>query len=63
MMELVLFGAFLLTVWYWMTRLPDTYPPTPPIRLPILGHAHYLGCDTITKKIGLNHVATIKGKI
>ena len=22
--------------------LPDNYPPTPPIRLPIIGHAHYL---------------------
>ena len=28
--------------WYLVTKLPATYPPTPPIRLPILGHAHYL---------------------
>ena len=28
-------------IWYFTTRLPANYPPTPPIRLPILGHALY----------------------
>ena len=29
--------------------MPDNYPPTPPIRLPILGHAHYLFLHGPTK--------------
>ena len=42
MIEIALLGVLLLIIWYYATRLPDNYPPTPPIRLPILGHAHYL---------------------
>ena len=36
--------------WYLVTKLPATYPPPPPIRLPILGHAHYLFWIKNTKK-------------
>ena len=42
MIEVVLLAVLLLIIWYWATKLPDNYPPTPPIRLPILGHAHYM---------------------
>ena len=27
---------------YYKNRLPSDYPPTPPIRLPIIGHIPYL---------------------
>ena len=40
--ELILGFAVASLAWYFMTRLPADYPPTPPIRLPILGHVHYL---------------------
>ena len=42
MFEWALFLISMTTIWYLTSRLPDKYPPTPPIRLPILGHAHYL---------------------
>ncbi len=32
----------LVLIWYYVTRLPDTYPATPPIRIPILGHTLYM---------------------
>ena len=38
---LILGFTILGLLWYFMTRLPPSYPPTPPIRLPILGHFHY----------------------
>ena len=37
---LILGFTILGLLWYFMTRLPPSYPPTPPIRLPILGHFH-----------------------
>lgn len=40
--EVILFVIFCLTVWYYLTRLPDNYPPTPPIRLPLIGHGLYM---------------------
>ena len=42
LVEFILGFAVASFAWYLMTRLPANYPPTPPIRLPILGHAHYL---------------------
>ena len=42
LVELLLGFAFSGILWYFLTRLPPNYPPTPPTRLPILGHAHYL---------------------
>ena len=48
--ELILGFAFASLAWYFMTRLPADYPPTPPIRLPILGHAHYLFWIKDTKR-------------
>ena len=34
--------ALVCLAWYHITRLPENYPPTPPIRLPFLGHTQYL---------------------
>ena len=42
LIEITLGLVFSSILWYLMTRLPSNYPPTPPTRLPILGHAHYL---------------------
>ena len=42
LVELILGFTISSLLWYFMTRLPPNYPPTPPIRLPILGHSHYL---------------------
>ncbi|XP_059087981.1 cytochrome P450 2C15-like [Tigriopus californicus] len=42
MLVLIIFVSVLVLYWYFQTKLPDDYPPTPPIRLPILGHAVYL---------------------
>ena len=47
--ELFLLGVALIILWYWKTRLPSDHPPTPPIRLPILGHFHYLLMYPATK--------------
>lgn len=41
MIVLIIFGSVLVLYWYYKTRLPDDYPPSPPIRLPIIGHAVY----------------------
>ena len=41
MIEWTLFIISLILIWYFNTKLPDNYSPTPPTRLPILGHAHY----------------------
>ena len=40
--EIILFTILAYLIWLWQTRLPPNYPPSPPIRLPILGHVHYL---------------------
>ena len=40
--EVFLFIVTCLLVWYYVTRLPDTYPATPPIRLPFIGHGLYM---------------------
>ena len=42
LLEFVLGFAIAIFAWYLMTRLPADYPPTPPLRLPILGHTPYL---------------------
>ena len=42
MIEWALFMISTILIWYFNTRLPNNYPPTPPTRLPFLGHAHYL---------------------
>ena len=42
MIEWALFVVSTILIWYFNTRLPNNYPPTPPTRLPFLGHAHYL---------------------
>ena len=42
MIEWPLFMIFLFIIWYFNTKLPENYPPTPLTRLPFLGHAHYL---------------------
>ena len=34
-------AAAALVAWFFATRLPANYPPTPPLRLPLLGHALY----------------------
>ncbi len=39
--EALIAAAVLLFFWYQNTKLPANHPPTPPIRLPILGHFHY----------------------
>ena len=49
MIEWDLLITSVVLIWYFTTRLPDNYPPTPPIRLPILGHAHYLFLYRLTK--------------
>jgi hypothetical protein len=41
-LEIILFVLTLLLIWYYLTRLPSSYPPTPPIRLPLIGHGLYL---------------------
>ena len=48
------------------TRLPADYPPTPPLRLPLLGHMHYIvpyvlntglaGLEDLNRKYGKNGV-------
>ena len=48
--EFILAFTIASFAWYLMTRLPENYPPTPPIRLPILGHAHYLFWIKDTKR-------------
>ena len=48
--ELILGFAVASLAWYFMTQLPADYPSTPPIRLPILGHAHYLFWIQDTKR-------------
>ncbi len=40
--EALLLFLTCLLIWYYKTRLPSTYPPTPPIRLPLIGHGLYL---------------------
>ena len=40
--ELLLVFAALMVWWLYASRLPADYPPTPPVRLPFLGHMHYL---------------------
>ena len=40
--ELLLVLAALTAWWLYSTRLPPDYPPVPPVRLPFLGHMHYL---------------------
>ncbi len=42
LVETVLLLVLLLLFWYWATSPPPGYPPMPPIRLPIVGHALYL---------------------
>ena len=50
MVEFILGFAFIGFLWYILTRLPANYPPTPPIRLPILGHVHYFFWFRDTKR-------------
>ena len=50
LVEFILGFAVASFAWYLMTRLTANYPPTPPIRLPILGHAHYLFWIKNTKR-------------
>jgi hypothetical protein len=40
--ESLLFVAAFLLFWAYATKIPPNYPPTPPIRLPLIGHMHYL---------------------
>lgn len=40
--ELIVLASALLLFWHYKTPLPPDYPPTPPIRLPVLGHMHYM---------------------
>ena len=40
--EVILFVITGLLLWYYFTRLPETYPATPPIRLPFIGHGLYM---------------------
>ena len=40
--ELIVLASVLLLFWRYKTPLPPDYPPTPPLRLPILGHMHYM---------------------
>nr|APH81374.1 cytochrome P450 CYP3031A1 [Tigriopus kingsejongensis] len=43
MLELIaLVVVVLILAWYVKNRLPANYPPTPPTRLPLFGHSHYL---------------------
>ena len=50
LLEIILGVVIASLGWYLMTRLPADYPPTPPIRLPILGHVHYLFWIKDTKR-------------
>ena len=50
LVEFILGFALACLAWYLLTRLPANYPPTPPIRLPILGHVHYLFWIKDTKR-------------
>jgi hypothetical protein len=40
--ELILFVAVAALAWHLLTRLPETYPATPPVRLPFIGHGLYM---------------------
>jgi len=40
--EAVLFLTVLFLTWKFLSKLPDDYPSTPPIRLPLIGHGLYL---------------------
>ena len=40
--ELLLVLAAVTAWWLYAARLPPDYPPMPPVRLPFLGHMHYL---------------------
>ena len=42
LIEVILFIVAGLLAWYFVTRLPDNYPATPPIRIPFFGHGLYL---------------------
>ncbi len=42
LVELFLFAGALLLYWAYTTRSPAGCPPSPPFRLPFLGHIHYL---------------------
>ncbi len=42
LVEAVLFLFVFALSWHFINRPPANYPPTPPIRLPFLGHIHYL---------------------
>jgi hypothetical protein len=63
--ELLLLAIVWLMYWHYKTRLPSDYPPSPPLRLPILGHIHYLwlhranineGIDSLYEKYNRNGV-------
>ena len=40
--EFLLVFAAIMVWWLFSSRLPEDYPPTPTVRLPFLGHMHYL---------------------
>ncbi len=41
-LELILLFAALAASWYVSNRTPKQYPPTPPYRLPLIGHRLHL---------------------
>ncbi len=66
--EAALFVVVFYLCWLYLTRPPPDYPPTPPIRLPIFGHIHYLmgygsdpnvGFDKVFQKYGKDGVVAV----
>ncbi len=50
LLELLLLCILLAAAWYKKSRLPADHPPTPPFRLPIIGHFHHLLLTSPTNK-------------
>ena len=40
--EVFLFVVVLILAWKYLSKLPEDYPSTPPILLPVIGHGLYL---------------------
>jgi hypothetical protein len=68
--ELSLLLLVAVSYWYYVTWLPPDYPPTPLVRLPLLGHMHYLvpyfltktpgkGLDRLNKRFGKNGIICV----
>ena len=61
LLEICLFLVLALLIWSYVTRLPSNYPSTPPIRLPIIGHALHMFGYKNTQKV-MNKICDKYGK-